>query len=241
MAPLTTVLATMGTVAGIAMALAPVPTMKTILDTKSLGDFSAFPYIATLCQCVLWITYAVVTPGKTALIPVNVFVSIVELSYCIIFIKFVTATNRNDLLRTLSYPTIATIVGITVSLISPSPSKFLGFFAVISNIVMYAAPLAIVKTVIETKSVKYMPFLLSFMGTIASLVWSAWALSARDAFVLVPNVLGAMLGLIQLAVYFKFRNRNETDGVVLSYYSPQRGPLEEGHPNQDSERNNLVR
>jgi solute carrier family 50 protein (sugar transporter) len=237
---LTAVLATMGTVAGIAMALAPVPTMKTINDTKSLGDFSAFPYIATFCQCVLWMSYAGVTPGKTALIPVNVFVSIVELSYCVLFLKFVTALQRNDLLRTLSYPLIATIVGISLSLISPSPSKFLGFFAVISNIVMYGAPLAVVKTVIETKSVKYMPFLLSFIGTIASLVWSAWGLSAGDSFVLVPNLLGVMLGLIQLAVYFKFRNSSDTDGIVLSYYSP-RGTVEEGHANQESEHNNLVR
>ena len=238
---LTTVLASMGTAAGIAMALAPVPTMKTILETKSLGDFSSFPYIATFCQCVLWISYAAVTAGKTALIPVNLFVSIVELSYCVIFLKFAVANQKNDLLRTLSYPLIATISGIAVSFISSSPSKFLGFFAVISNIVMYGAPLAVVKTVIETKSVKYMPFLLSFIGTIASMVWSAWALAARDAFVLVPNVLGVMLGLIQLAVYFKFRNSSSTDGIVLSYYSPNRGDIEDGHQAQDSENNNLVR
>lgn len=218
---LTSVLASLGTAVGIAMALAPIPTMRTIADTKALGEFSVFPYIVTFCQCLLWMTYAGVTPGKGALLPVNIFICVVECAYCVIFLKYSSTTNRPDLIKTISLPLSVTVVGILLSFLTSSPSKFVGFFAVLSNIIMYAAPLAVVKTVIETKSVKYMPFLLSFVGTIASVIWSCWAVSANDSFVLVPNVLGIFLGLIQLAVYAKFRNAdaNSTEDAIRRYYT----------------------
>ena len=237
----TAILASFGTAAGIAMALSPAPTIKTIINTKSVGDFSVFPYIVTACQSALWISYAGVTPGKSDLIPVNVLVMCLELAYCIIFLKFVHPNARVDLVRTMSYPLTATLVGIAISFVSGYPSKLLGFFAVISNIVMYAAPLAVVKTVIETKSVQYMPFLLSFIGTIASVIWSAWALAAKDQYVLLPNVLGVILGTIQLAVYAKYRNANGTgaDGVVLrNFVSLEAGTAQR---QSESETNGLIR
>ena len=206
----TSILASLGTAAGIAMALSPLPTIRTIVRCKSTGDFSVFPYIATLCQCALWIGYAVTT-SKTALIPVNALVSILEFSYCVIFILF--ASDRPSIIKTISYPIAITGAAVAVSFISSAPSKFFGFFAVISNIIMYAAPLTVVKTVIETKSVEYMPLLLSLVGTVAAAIWTAWAISAVDYFVLIPNVLGFILGCIQLAVYFKYRNASSLTGT----------------------------
>lgn len=215
---LTSVLASLGTAVGIAMALSPIPTMRTIAQTKSVGEFSVFPYIVTMCQCILWLVYAAITPGKTSLLPVNIFVAIVEFAYCVIFLKFADSGNRQDLIKTISVPFGTTVACIILSFVTSSASKFVGFFAVLSNIVMYAAPLAVVKSVIETRSVKYMPFLLSFVGTIASIIWTSWAISADDSYVLVPNVMGVILGLIQLSVYAKYRNAEGTiDGIRVPY------------------------
>ena len=200
---------------GIATALAPAPTMKSIIAANSIGDYSVLPYIVTFCQCILWISYASVTPGKSELLPVNIFVCVVEFIYVLIFLRYVDSVGekRAQLFKTVSTPFIVTsiIVLIALFLSSSGASKFLGVFAVLSNIVMYGAPLAAVKTVIETRSVKYMPFLLSFIGTIASLIWSSWAFITKDPFVLTPNLIGAILGFIQLGVYFKYKRIEEED------------------------------
>lgn len=206
---ITSVLASLGTAVGICMALSPIPTMRTILSSKSIGEFSVFPYIVTFCQCLLWVAYALITPGKLALLPVNVFIVVVEAVYCGIFIKYSSADKLPALIKTIAIPLGVAIGATLLSLLTPIPSKFVGFFAVLSNIIMYAAPLAVVKLVVETQSVKYMPFLLSFVGTIASVIWTSWAVSSGDAFVLVPNALGIFLGFIQLAVYAKYRNSQE--------------------------------
>jgi solute carrier family 50 protein (sugar transporter) len=216
----TSVLASLGTAAGIAMALSPLPTIRSIVRSRTTGDFSVFPYVATLCQCSLWIAYATATPGKTALIPVNALVATLELSYCIIFVLY--ASEKSAIVRSIAYPSVATGAAIVLSIVSASASKFLGFFAVLSNIIMYAAPLTIVKTVIETKSVKYMPLLLSLVGTISAVIWTSWAISAGDSFVLIPNVLGFILGCIQLIVYYKYRTEPAAapDAVANAMNSP---------------------
>lgn len=226
----TSVLASLGTAAGISMALSPLPTMRQIANSRSVGEFSVFPYIATLCQCCLWISYAAVTPGKTALIPVNALVSALELAYCIMFVMY-SGDRQPEILRTMFYPAAVTTIGLVISLLTSSPSKFLGFFAVIANIIMYAAPLTVVKTVIETKSVKYMPLLLSLVGTVSAAIWTSWAIAAKDQFVLVPNVLGLLLGCIQLAVYYKYRgNEGQSEETVLPIHSPVSSGLSTARP-----------
>jgi solute carrier family 50 protein (sugar transporter) len=210
----------LGSTAAIGLAVSPFPTIKAIWTNKSIGEFSAFPYIVTFCQATLWITYSIITPGKLGLIPVNVIISLLELSYVIVFLVYTSKRSRQELVVTISYVFGATLGAILISFLTTSPSGFVGFFAVISNIVMYAAPLGVVKTVIETKSVEFMPFLLSLAGTVSALIWTLWAVVARDSFVFIPNILGVILGIIQLAVYNKFRNetpsRISPDAVMLA-------------------------
>jgi solute carrier family 50 protein (sugar transporter) len=209
------VIASLGTAVGIATALAPIPTMRAIIAANSNGDYSVLPYIVTFCQCLLWISYASVTPGKLELLPVNIFVCVVEFVYVAIFLKYVEKIGEKQvqLFRTIgiSFGPTVLILGISYFLSAVNASKVLGVSAVISNIVMYGAPLAAVRTVIETRSVRYMPFLLSFIGTIASLIWSSWAFITKDTFVLTPNLIGAVLGFIQLGVYFKYKRIEEQD------------------------------
>ncbi|KAL0307964.1 UNVERIFIED_CONTAM: Bidirectional sugar transporter SWEET5 [Sesamum angustifolium] len=69
------------------------------------------------------------------------------------------------------------------------------------NIMMYASPLTVMKRVIKTKSVKYMPFSLSLANFANGIVWSIYALIKLDPFVLVPNGLGTLSGLVQLVLF----------------------------------------
>nr|AYV91990.1 SWEET6 [Saccharum spontaneum] len=56
--------------------------------------------------------------------------------------------------------------------------------------------------VIKTKSVEYMPFLLSLVSFLNGCCWTAYALIRFDLYVTIPNALGAFFGLIQLILYF---------------------------------------
>ncbi|XP_050273920.1 bidirectional sugar transporter SWEET16-like isoform X2 [Quercus robur] len=65
------------------------------------------------------------------------------------------------------------------------------------------------KTVIKTKSVEYMPFSLSFCVFLNACVWGIYSMLTKDIFVGVPNVLGFLLGSVQLILYsfYKYKSK----------------------------------
>ncbi|KAJ6965689.1 bidirectional sugar transporter SWEET4-like [Populus alba x Populus x berolinensis] len=66
---------------------------------------------------------------------------------------------------------------------------------------MYASPLTIVKKVVTTKSVEFMPLSLSLANFLNGCVWTAYALIRFDIFMLVSNGIGAFFGFLQLVLY----------------------------------------
>lgn len=66
--------------------------------------------------------------------------------------------------------------------------------------------LAVQKTVVTTKSVEYMPFLLSFFLFLNGGVWTLYAVLVQDWFLGVPNGVGFILGTAQLVLYAIYSN-----------------------------------
>ncbi|CAA0812918.1 Bidirectional sugar transporter SWEET1 [Striga hermonthica] len=93
---------------------------------------------------------------------------------------------------------------------------------------MYASPLAVMKVVIKTKSVEYMPFLLSLFVFLSATCWLIYGLIGKDIFILVPNGLGCLFGAMQLSLYAVYcKNKGETKKPAMD------GSLENGGPSLD--------
>ncbi|XVE64650.1 hypothetical protein DITRI_Ditri07aG0117600 [Diplodiscus trichospermus] len=80
-------------------------------------------------------------------------------------------------------------------------SMVVGIIAILFNIMMYAAPLSVMKLVITTKSVEYMPFFLSLASLANGVAWTTYAFLPFDPFIAVPNGLGTLFSLAQLLLY----------------------------------------
>ncbi|KAF2312170.1 hypothetical protein GH714_028365 [Hevea brasiliensis] len=100
-----------------------------------------------------------------------------------------------------------------------SRKVFTGSVGLVGSVGMYGSPLVVMKQVIQTKSVEFMPFYLSFFSFLASSLWLAYGLFSRDIFLASPNLLGTPLGILQLVLYCKYRKR----GVMEK---PQKWDLE---------------
>ncbi|KAK4489221.1 hypothetical protein RD792_005016 [Penstemon davidsonii] len=83
-------------------------------------------------------------------------------------------------------------------------SAVVGSICIAGNIMMYAAPLAVMKLVIKTRSVEYMPFLLSLFAFLNGVLWTTYALIRFDPFMLAPNGVGTLFTLVQLVLYATF-------------------------------------
>ncbi|KAG7552689.1 SWEET sugar transporter [Arabidopsis thaliana x Arabidopsis arenosa] len=76
-----------------------------------------------------------------------------------------------------------------------------GIVCCVFNVMMYASPLSVMKMVIKTKSVEFMPFWLSVAGFLNAGVWTIYALMPFDPFMAIPNGIGSLFGLAQLILY----------------------------------------
>jgi solute carrier family 50 protein (sugar transporter) len=91
-------------------------------------------------------------------------------------------------------------------------SPLVGYVADVLNIAMYSSPLAVMSTVVRTRSVEFMPLGLSLgtLGCAAS--WSVFAIYVGDATILIPNILGVALALAQLALYARYYKQGSGSG-----------------------------
>ncbi|ESQ48268.1 hypothetical protein EUTSA_v10021447mg [Eutrema salsugineum] len=228
MAELSFYIGVIGNVISVLVFLSPVETFWRIVKRRSTEEYECLPYICTLMSCSLWTYYGIVTPGEYLVSTVNGFGALAESIYVLIFLFFVPKPRLlNTVLVVLAlnviFPVIAIVGTRTAFGDAKMRSNSMGFICATLNIIMYGSPLSAIKTVVTTKSVKYMPFWLSFFLFLNGAIWGFYALLLHDVFLLVPNGMGFLLGTIQLLIYAFYRNAKpnvEDEEEVLTPSQP---------------------
>ncbi|XP_020572198.1 bidirectional sugar transporter SWEET6b-like [Phalaenopsis equestris] len=196
-----------GNVISLGLFLSPAPTLVKIWRKKSVEQFSPIPYQMMLINCMLWVFYGlpIVHPNTILVSTINGAGVIIVSCYLSLFFFFSPKETRMKVMKVLAGELVFMAVVVTLALTAAHThdlrSLIVGVLSIIICICMYASPLSIMKLVMKTKSVKYMPFWLSLAGFLNGICWSLYALIKLDVFILIPNGLGAILGLLQLLLY----------------------------------------
>ncbi|THG01981.1 bidirectional sugar transporter SWEET1-like isoform X1 [Camellia sinensis] len=201
-----------GNANGLLLFLAPTITFKRIIMNKSTERFSGIPYVMTLLNCLLsaWYGLPFVSPHNLLVTTINVTGAAIESIYVLIFLILSPRREKGKILGLL---TVVLAIFAAVALISyfalhgRNRTIFCGLAASIFSIIMYASPLSIMRTVIRTKSVEYMPFFLSLFVFLCGTCWFLYGLLGKDPFIAVPNGFGSGLGTVQLILYAIYHNK----------------------------------
>ncbi|KAG6573051.1 Bidirectional sugar transporter SWEET5, partial [Cucurbita argyrosperma subsp. sororia] len=212
-----TVIGIIGNVISFGLFTSPIPTFVAIVKRKSVEDFKPDPYLATVLNCAMWVLYGMpfVHPDSILVVTINGIGFFIEISYISIFFIYSPWVKRRKILLVLLIETIFFSIILLITLFvfhnTTSRSYFIGVICIIFNIAMYTSPLTVMRMVIKTKSVKYMPFTLSLANFCNGVVWAIYALLKFDPNVLIPNSLGALSGLIQLILYATYYRTTNWD------------------------------
>ncbi|XP_057520428.1 bidirectional sugar transporter SWEET4-like [Amaranthus tricolor] len=196
-----------GNITALVLFLSPVPTFIGICKKKTVEQYSPIPYLATFVNCMLWVVYGMpfIHPHSILVVTINGAGFFIELLYLILFVIYSDKKKRIKIVLIAIGEII--VVGIMTALVltfahtTKRRSSIVGVIGVICNILMYASPLSVMKLVITTKSVEYMPFTLSLAAFANGIAWTIYALFPLDPYIAAPNGLGSLFALVQLILY----------------------------------------
>ncbi|KAL5713115.1 hypothetical protein ACHQM5_015223 [Ranunculus cassubicifolius] len=184
--------------------LSPINTFRRIVKERSTSSFESFPYICTLLNTSLWTYYGITSPDGLLVATINGAGCVIEAIYVLTFLIFAAKETR---VRTAIRLSIAVGFFVVVFFITSVfmqvelRIEVVGIISAILNVLMYSSPLAIVRTVLMTKSIEFMPFSLSFFLFLNGGIWAFYAFLVQDLFLGIPNGLGFVLGVVQIVIY----------------------------------------
>ncbi|CAA0827295.1 Bidirectional sugar transporter SWEET10 [Striga hermonthica] len=159
--------------------------------------------------------YAFLKPDTTLLITINSFGCLVQSAYIFFYLFYATKNARVETVRLLLLLNVAglgLIVLLTHFLAKDSNrADIVGWICLVFALLVFVAPLCVVRQVIRTKSVEYMPFLLSFFLTLSAVMWFFYGLLRKDYNIAIPNVLGFIFGVLQMILYAIYKNGDKNE------------------------------
>ncbi|KAK4436630.1 Bidirectional sugar transporter NEC1 [Sesamum alatum] len=193
--------------------LAPMPTFYTIWKKKSSDGFQSIPYSVAFLSASLLLYYAFLKTNAYMIVSINGIGCVIETIYLLMYIIYAPKKAKVFTIKLIAIFNVGGIgLVMLVSLLAYKGSNrvsMVGWVCAIFNLAVFASPLSIMRQVIRTKSVEFMPFTLSFFLTLCATMWFFYGFFVKDYYIALPNVLGFLFGIAQMILYFIYKNANK--------------------------------
>ena len=191
--------------------IAPVvPILKLIKGETSVKDTPGILLICSFLNCILWAMYGLLKDRFLQYAPNGLGGSITLIWITVYLIYLGDKKIHFALLFNLCL--IACIIGLCMLFYFVIDAELTGKIVLIFNVLMYAAPGEKMYTVCKTGNYELIPIWSTIGAAACSGCWFIYGLVVQDINVIIPNVLGVICSIIQLIVYFIFKNKNAKPG-----------------------------
>ncbi|GJW89310.1 SWEET sugar transporter [Tanacetum coccineum] len=203
-----------------------------------LGNVVSFMvFLAPIAM--LWIYYALLKSNVMLLITINSVGCVIETLYNCFFLFYAPKKARMESLKLIVLLIVVgfgLIVVLTQFLASGvTRGVIVGWICLVFSLCVFVAPLGVLRQVIKTKSVEYMPILLSVALTLSAVMWFFYGLLLGDFNIAVPNVLGFTFGIIQMILYFLYKNKKPITDEKIIEFDKKKIPVAQMHEQRISE------
>jgi len=230
--------------------LSPIKTFITIIKSRSTKAFRGEQFLFMFFNCSLWVFYGAYSGELEPLVcnAIGTFLAVIYIALYAYYLPQDKDTVQQEALinpveieqggdsspiskkkyLSVYFITLTLVVGVGIGVgfvdMEVADEDFsvflLGIFANIFNLLMYGAPLGVMRRVIETKSVEYMPFLVSFFTLLCSTSWLMYGGYIGDLWITIPNASGFLLGIAQLVLYGIYYQKTPPPQLGSTNFSP---------------------
>ena len=192
--------------------LSPIIIMYKLI--KGHEDVDKIPGILLASQwfnCTLWLIYGIYIE-KDEVVICNVIGASLSLIYITIYILYRFERVAMKLLIILL--TFGLMCGFFAGFywgVSPIDHEITGLVAMIFNIILYGSPGQNLITVFKTGNHNLIPIVSSVVGFLCSSTWTVWGFLNTNKNVIIPNILGVLLSIIQILVWLYFSRKNKVE------------------------------
>lgn len=203
----------------ILMFLSPIPTIRTVLRTGTVGDLPLLPYTSMVASCFVWILYGILK-REPLIYVTNIVEIILSVYYFVEFSNYAPATSPT--FPGSVYRHIQIILGIWfvsawVALFFQNNVSIIGDLTVFLTILTDASPLAAIKAVLESQSSEAIPWPFTLATLLNCCLWTVVGVAEmHDVYVYFPSILGLMFALAQIALKLIFGDHESQDSPTFT-------------------------
>ena len=147
---------------------------------------------------------------------------IIHVVYCVLFYHF--TVRRPAVLRQLTFGLVFALVILYLLALVRENSvrgpelevRVVGSLSSLASVAFCAAPLSTIGVVLRQKSTASVPFPLVLMTFLVTLQWSIFGVCLGDGVITYPNLVGCLVALGQLCLFFVFPNSNKANSLEKS-------------------------
>ena len=197
----------LGVVTCLALFLAPLNAVRDTIRRNQMCDLNPLPLALMSIVTVSWLAYGLAL-GDFYVAVSNLPGALLSLGYMVGILPVLKVATSAQELRTVqailllgavSTLSLWTVVRFSCTTVAAA-GTVLGCFASVFTVAMFGSPLTTLKTVLAERNSATLLRRLAFAQIANSLLWTAYGITQKSAFVWAPNATGLVLGLVQLAV-----------------------------------------
>ncbi|KAF3644093.1 bidirectional sugar transporter SWEET9 [Capsicum chacoense] len=216
---------TLGSIVSFIVFLSPLPTFYNIYKKKSSEGYQSIPYVVALFSALLTLYYALLKGNMIPVIIINAFGIFIETIYVGFYFFY---ASKKAKIQTMKFVLLfvgggfgAIVLVVQFLFHGAIRAQIVGWICIVFSVGTFAAPLCILRKVIKTKSVEYMPFLLSAFLTLSAVMWFIYGLLLKDIVIYSPNILGFAFGVVQMVLYMMYKNHKDNMNVTKEQKLPE--------------------
>lgn len=189
---------------------------KQYVTNRTTAEASPLPFLFGVLSSGLWLLYGL-TKHDDKIVLVNIIGVVLMAAYTVVF--YIYTFKKSSLLKQIVI--MMCFASFVIGYVyfeedNEELLRCLGLLACSLTLLTIAAPMSKLIYVIKVKSTECLPFPMILMSFFVSSLWFLYGTIEEDAYLCVPNFIGAVLALSQLSLFVLYPSTPRSASLTKS-------------------------